>query len=114
MLVEHLLDLARVDVEAAAQDHLLLAVDDEEVAVLVDPRHVARVEPAVLDRLGGRIVLAPVALHHVRALDGDLADLALVDLLAVLVDDLHLHALDRRADRADLALAVGVVEGGDR
>ena len=27
---------------------------------------------------------------------------------------LHLDALDRRADRADLALLVGVVEGGDR
>ena len=31
-------------------------------------------------------------------------------LVAVLVDDLHLDALDRGADRAGLALAVGVVE----
>jgi hypothetical protein len=52
VLVEDLLDLARVDVVAAADDHVLLAVDDEEVAVLVDAGHVARVEPAVLDRLG--------------------------------------------------------------
>jgi hypothetical protein len=37
VLVEHLLDLARVDVVAAADDQVLLAVDDEEVAVLVDP-----------------------------------------------------------------------------
>ena len=32
------------------------------------------------------------------------------DVVAVVVDDLHLDALDRRADRARLALAVGVVE----
>ena len=55
VLVEDLLDLARVDVVAAADDHVLLAVDDEEVAVLVDGRHVAGVQPAVADRLGGRV-----------------------------------------------------------
>ena len=32
---QHLLDLARVHVEAAADDHVLLAIDDEEEAVLV-------------------------------------------------------------------------------
>ena len=68
-----------------------------------------------LDRLvGGVLGLVPVALHDVVALDGDLADLALLDVVAVVVDQLHLDALDRRADRADLALLVGVVEGGDR
>src|SRR3954453_6261638 len=114
VLVEHLLDLARVDVVAAADDHVLLAVDDEEVPVLVDLRHVAAVEPAVADGLRRRVGLAPVALHDVVAADDDLAHLTLRDVPAVLVDDLHLDALDRRADRAGLALAVGVVEGGDR
>ena len=37
VLVQHLLDLARVDVVAAADDQVLLAVDDEVVAVLVAP-----------------------------------------------------------------------------
>ena len=56
VLVEDLLDLARVDVVAAADDELLLAVDDEEVAVLVDAADVAGAEPAVgVDRLGGRL-----------------------------------------------------------
>ena len=54
VLVEHLLDLARVDVVAAADDQVLLAVDDEEVAVLVHLGHVAGAEPAVVgDRLLG-------------------------------------------------------------
>ena len=114
VLVEHLLDLARVDVVAAADDQVLLAVDDVEVAVLVDAGHVAAVEPAAAHRLRGRVGALPVALHDVVAADHDLADLALGDRVVVLVDDLHLDPLDRGADRARLALAVGVVGAGDR
>ena len=114
VLVEHLLDLAGIDVVAAADDQVLLAIDDEEVAVLVDLREVTGVEPAAAHRLGRRVGTLPVALHHVRALDDDLPHLALRDLLVVLVEDLHLDVADRRADRAGLALAVGVVEGCDR
>jgi hypothetical protein len=57
VLVQHLLDLARVDVVAAADDEVLLAVDDEQVAVLVGVAEVAGVEPAVLERLGRRLGL---------------------------------------------------------
>src|SRR5579875_2864906 len=114
VLVEHLLDLARVDVVAAADDELLLAVDDEEVAVLVDPAHVAGVQPAVDDGLRRGLRPLPVAAHHVVALDHDLADLADGHLGTVVVDDLHLYAGDRGADRAGLARAVAVVERGHR
>ena len=41
VLVEDLLDLAWVDVVAAANDELLLAVDDEVAAVIVDLGQVA-------------------------------------------------------------------------
>jgi hypothetical protein len=44
--LSHLLDLSRVDVVAAADDQVLLAVDDLEVAVLVDAAPVSAVEPA--------------------------------------------------------------------
>ena len=115
MLVEHLLDLARVDVVAAPDDQVLLAIHDEEVPVLVDLGHVAGAEPAgLVDRVRRRLRALPVALHDVVAADHDLAHLALRDLLAVLVPDLHLDALDRRADRSRLALAAGVVERRDR
>ena len=95
MLVEHLLDLARVDVVAAADDQVLLAVDDVEVAVLVGAGHVAAVEPAAAHRLRGRLGLLPVALHDVVAADQDLADLALLDRVVALVDHPHLYAFDR-------------------
>src|SRR3954463_13959614 len=47
VLVDDLLDLARVDVEAAADDDVLLAVDDVVVAIVVDARDVAGAKPAV-------------------------------------------------------------------
>ena len=49
--VERGLDLLRVDVLAAADDHVLDAVDDPQVAVLVEDADVAGVQPAVDDRL---------------------------------------------------------------
>jgi hypothetical protein len=46
---QDVLDVARVDVEAVADDEVLDAVDDVEVAVLVEVADVAGVEPAVAD-----------------------------------------------------------------
>ncbi len=114
VLVEGLLDLPRVDVVATADDHLLLAVDDEEVAVLIDPRHVAGEQPAVPHHLRGRVRAIPVALHHGVAPDRDLADLSGGQVVAVVVDDLHLDASDGGPDRARLSLALGMVEGRHR
>jgi hypothetical protein len=120
MLVEHLLDLPRVDVVAAANDQVLLPVDDVEVAVLVDPGQVTGVEPAPirlpcpLHGLGGGLGALPVAFHHVRPADDDLADLTLRDLVVFAIHDAHPHVPDGRADRAGLALAAGMVERGDR
>ena len=47
MRAEDFLDLARVDIRAAADDQVLLAVRNVEVAVLVQEAHVTRVVPAV-------------------------------------------------------------------
>ena len=46
------LDLDRRDVLAAADDDVLRAILDQDVALIVDHGHVAGVEPAVADRLG--------------------------------------------------------------
>ena len=58
---EHVLDLDRMDVLAARDDHVVDAADDPEVAVLVEPADVARVVPAVADRLRVRVRPVPVA-----------------------------------------------------
>src|SRR5205823_3184794 len=51
--VDDLLDLLRVDVEAAGDDQILLPTRDGEVALLVDDAEVAGVQPAVAKGLGG-------------------------------------------------------------
>src|SRR3989442_1188603 len=51
MLEQRALDLRRVDVLAAGDDQVLLAVDDVEVSLVVAPREVAAVEPAARERL---------------------------------------------------------------
>ena len=76
MGVDRLLDHLRIDVEAAGDDHVLLAVDQIEIAVGV---HVADVagEEAVADKgFRGFLRPVPVALGDVRAADADFADFA--------------------------------------
>src|SRR5215210_3819029 len=72
VLVQNLLDLSRVDVVAARGDHILLAVHDTEVTVLVHTRHVASVEPAVPERLLCLLGHVPVALHDLGPPDDQL------------------------------------------
>ena len=56
--LQHALHLHRRDVLAAAADHVLLAVDEEEVALGIAPHQVAGVEPAAGPGLArGRLVL---------------------------------------------------------
>src|SRR6266496_6187350 len=71
MLEENFLYLARVDVEAAGDDQVLLAVHDVVVSRLVAPGDVAGVEPAAAKHLSCFRGLVPITLHHLRAADGD-------------------------------------------
>src|SRR6516165_567748 len=74
VLMEHLLDLARVDVGAPANDQLLLSVDDLEIAALVKNSDVAGREPTVraeAARIGFRVII--VADRHRRPVGQDLA-----------------------------------------
>ena len=103
---ERVLHVDRRDVLAAADDHVLRAVLDQDVARLVERRHVARVEPAVADRGRRRVRVAVVADHDRVAADDDLADLLAVGphVVAVGVHDPHRDAGDRPAGHR-LALA---------
>src|SRR5690349_19548165 len=115
MLVDDLLHLARVDVVAAADDQLLLTVDDEEATVLVDPADVARVEPPVrVDRRLRRVRTVPVALHDVVPADRDLTHLVARHVTPLVVDELHLDTLDGRPYRPGLPRPIRMIEAGDR
>ena len=76
MEVEDLIDVPRIDVEAAGDDHVLLPVDDVEVTVLVHRGDIARVAPAVAERFGRLVRPVLVAQHDLGPLDDQLAPFA--------------------------------------
>ena len=74
---QHLVDLARRDLLAAAVDHLLEAPDQRQVAVRVEDALIAGAEPAALEeRRGVGLGVVLVAGDDVGAPDADLAALA--------------------------------------
>src|SRR6266436_3347980 len=85
--VEDLFDLVRVDVESAADDQVLLALDDEEEAVLVEPAHVPGMQPPGPHRPRRLLRVAVVADHDAPPADADLAHLARGEPAVKIVQD---------------------------
>src|SRR5919107_5576749 len=100
MLVEHLFDIPRIDLEAARVDDLLLAVDDVEVAVVVHASDVARVQPAVAQRVRCLLGHLPVAPHHLWTFQDELPRLPCRHLLLARLDvhDLYISTGNRDPD----------------
>ena len=94
---EHVFHLAGEDIEPAADHHVLLAIEDEQITLLVGAGDVAGMQPAVLQGLGGLLRPFPVFGHDVRSAHADLARLADRCFLVVLVEDLHLAGGNRHA-----------------
>jgi hypothetical protein len=116
MLEELALDLGRIDVESAHDEHVLDAVRDLQIALLVHDPDVAGVEPALgIDRPRGLLRILEIAPHHVVSAHPDLAGLAARDLAAGLVDADHLGVRERATigvrDRLGI---VSELAGGDR
>src|SRR5271166_2112200 len=63
MREDRFLHLTRVDVLPAGDDHVVLAADEKDEAVLVDDAHVAGVQPSVPETLGRQFWVLPVAEH---------------------------------------------------
>ena len=103
--VEHVLDLTRVHVEAAADDQVFLALDDVEEPVGVEPPDVAGVQPAVAQGARRLLGQAVVAEHHVRSAHADLTRVADGKRAVVVIEDRDLDAGERLAHGAELAHA---------
>jgi hypothetical protein len=71
------LDAGGIDVAVSADNHILFAAGDTQIARLVDPAEVAGHEPPLLieGRLG-RLLVVKVAEHQAGAAAADLADFA--------------------------------------
>src|SRR5262245_20563783 len=98
MAVQHLLDFARVDIESAANDHVFLAVHDEEIALGVHGSDIARVKPAATHRIGRGIGSLVVSFHDIVTSDQHLARLAYGHGVTVIVADHHFDAPNGSAD----------------
>src|SRR6516165_11233240 len=71
------LDTGRMDIAAAADDHILLAAGDTEIARLVHPAEIAGHEPALcVERRLSRLLIVEIAEHQTGAPAADFADFA--------------------------------------
>jgi hypothetical protein len=81
-------DFVGVDVEAGDENHVLFAVFDVDEAVFVHAADVAGAEPTLgQHHLFGLVGAVPVAQHHLRAADADLADFADGEVFAGVIFD---------------------------
>ncbi len=96
------LHLPRVDIQAAHQDQVRLAIHDVVVAVRVHPSQIAGVIPAVAQGLGRLFRAAEVPLHHVGTTGHDLSNLAHWHWRPCLVHNPQLHLGYCGAHRTDL------------
>ena len=109
------LDLGGIDVDAARDHHVALAVADEDIAVRVDIADVARGDEAVAIDLGALLRLVVIGeIRIARDPRIDLADLALRQLLSVVADEAQLRARRNLADGAGLLQRVLGIGEGDR
>jgi hypothetical protein len=96
-----LLDFVRIHVEARNQDHVFLAVDDTDEALLVHHTDVAGGEETIgAQHFGGLVGAIPVPFHDLRPADADLAGLPARHFLAGVIAQDDLRRGHRQADRA--------------
>src|SRR5690606_25994617 len=88
-------------------DHILLAVDDEQIAVLVDISEIAGLPAHFGEGFARRLLVGPIAGGNAVAADHHLADLATGNFVAVVIQDENAAAADRKAGRAAFARADG-------
>ena len=84
--------IAWINVFTGANDHVLLAIDDEEVAILVSISNVASVKPTVAKSAISRFGVFEIALENVVAAQDDLTEFTLGDLLVIIIDYFHFIA----------------------
>src|SRR5438105_9927496 len=109
------LDLGRVDVDAARNHHVALAVADEDIAVRVDVADVARGDEAVAIDLGTFFRLVVVGEIRIAG-DAriDFADLALRQFLSVIADKTQFRSRGNLADGARFPQRILRSGKGDR
>ena len=107
MFEQQHLDIGGIDVEAAGNDHVLLAIEQDDETVLVDLAHVTRPEekppvPVMPEEVPRLVFLLVVTLHHDLRAPRELTDLALRQHLALFIQHHDLAAQARLAHGVEL------------
>ena len=114
MLHHHVFDFVRIDVETGNEDHVFLAIDDTQKTFVIHHRDVAGVQPAVFDDLIRGIWALPVAQHHLRPSDAQLARFAVRHFVTLIVHQFSFRRRDRQTDTAAVVVDVMRVDADQR
>jgi len=101
VLCQSIFDLGGVDVLATGDDHVLDAIDDEQVTAGVEVSGVAGMHPPVAEHFCGLLRFVPVSEHDVAAERDDFAHLAGWEFRAGRIDDFHLAMRERATSAAE-------------
>src|SRR5215831_6723600 len=97
---EHLFQLTGIDVVAAAYDHILPTIDDEEIAILIHIGDITSVEPPATHGLLRRLGAIVVALHYAVPTHNDFSRLPLLYISIVVIHQTHLSGKEWTSDGA--------------
>src|SRR5258708_2428754 len=109
MLIEDFVDLARVDVFAAANDHVGFAIYDEEVTILVAIANVSGMKPTVAKSDRRSFWILVIAFQDILAAQNNLTQLAVRNLPVVIVKDSHFIS-DRQTARTGTSALIWRIE----
>ncbi len=104
MLVKHVLDLNRVDILSAGDEHILFAVTHEKVPFLIVFDDIARMKPTVfIENFGRSLGIIPISGAPRRSLEQHLAGLIGTERIVIFVDHAHVNEEVRATNTARLA-----------
>src|SRR5690606_24823444 len=89
------LDLDQIDIVPTTNEHLLQPPGQPQQPPLVDANEVTDVDPTIPQRRRRHLGIVPIATHHTRQPQAELAHRAIGHRPALLVADLDLHVTPR-------------------
>ena len=107
MLHDHIFDFVRIDVKTRHQDHIFFAIDDAQEPLFIHHRDIPGVQPAVFDNLIRRVRALPVAQHHLRPFNTELARLTRRHFVIIIIHQFGFGGGHRQANAA--AVVVNIV-----
>src|SRR5437588_3112413 len=89
MLIEHFVDFAWINIFAAANNHVALAVDDEKESILVAITNIAGMKPAVAKGLLSSFGTLEITFQNVLAAQHDFSEFPVANRIIIVVNNFH-------------------------